>query len=35
VDMLLEQETIDGEQFRQLVAQYTTLPERQLVTESV
>lgn len=32
VDMLLEQETIEGEQFRQIVGQHTTLPERQLVS---
>ncbi|MBD0335708.1 MAG: ATP-dependent zinc metalloprotease FtsH [Cyanobacteria bacterium Co-bin13] len=31
VDMLLEQETMDGEQFRQLVAEYTPLPEKTLV----
>jgi hypothetical protein len=30
--MLLEQETIDGEQFRKLVAQYVELPEKQLTT---
>jgi cell division protease FtsH len=29
VEVLLEQETIHGEQFREIVAQYTTLPERQ------
>ncbi|NJR66349.1 MAG: cell division protein FtsH, partial [Leptolyngbyaceae cyanobacterium CRU_2_3] len=32
VELLLEQETIDGEQFRQLVAQYIALPEKQLTT---
>ena len=31
VDALLEQETIEGEQFRKIVAQFTDLPERQLV----
>lgn len=31
VDVLLEMETIDGEQFRQMVAKYTPLPEKQLV----
>ncbi|MBD3880592.1 ATP-dependent zinc metalloprotease FtsH [Phormidium tenue FACHB-886] len=30
VDLLLEQETIEGEQFRQIVSQYATLPEKQL-----
>ena len=35
VEALLEQETIDGEQFRQLVSQYTTLPEQQLVSQTV
>ncbi|VXD18390.1 ATP-dependent zinc metalloprotease FtsH [Planktothrix serta PCC 8927] len=34
VELLLEIETLDGEQFRQLVAEYTTLPERQLATRS-
>jgi cell division protease FtsH len=29
VETLLERETIDGEEFRQLVSQYTDLPERQ------
>jgi cell division protease FtsH len=28
VDMLVEQETIEGEQFRQIVAEYTKLPEK-------
>nr|WP_225914010.1 ATP-dependent zinc metalloprotease FtsH [Leptolyngbya ohadii] len=32
VDMLLEQETIDGEQFRKLVSEYVELPEKQLTT---
>ncbi|MGB3240315.1 MAG: ATP-dependent zinc metalloprotease FtsH [Geitlerinemataceae cyanobacterium] len=32
VDLLLECETIEGEEFRQIVAQYTDLPERQLVS---
>ncbi len=30
VDILIEQETIEGDQFRQLVAEYTQLPEQQL-----
>ncbi len=30
VDLLLEQETIDGDQFRKIVSEYTTLPDRQL-----
>ncbi len=29
VDLLLERETIEGEQFRQIVAEYSQLPERQ------
>ncbi|MEM8638433.1 MAG: ATP-dependent zinc metalloprotease FtsH [Cyanobacteria bacterium P01_G01_bin.54] len=29
VDLLLEQETIEGEEFRKLVAEYTNLPEKQ------
>ncbi len=32
VELLLEMETIEGEQFRQIVAQHTTLPERQFAT---
>jgi cell division protease FtsH len=35
VDMLLEQETIEGEQFRKIVAEYTTLPEKQLTAAKV
>ncbi len=31
VENLLEQETIEGDLFRQIVAEYTTLPEKQLV----
>jgi cell division protease FtsH len=30
VDSLLEQETINGEQFRQIVSEYTILPQKQL-----
>ncbi len=29
VDLLLERETLDGEEFRQIVAQFTELPEKQ------
>ncbi|XGB40697.1 MAG: ATP-dependent zinc metalloprotease FtsH [Cyanobacteria bacterium LVE1205-1] len=32
VDLLLDQETIEGEEFRQIVAEYTTLPSKQLVS---
>lgn len=35
VDLLLESETIDGEEFRKIVSQYIDLPERQLVSSSV
>ncbi|MBD2461319.1 ATP-dependent zinc metalloprotease FtsH [Oscillatoria sp. FACHB-1407] len=35
VDILLEQETIEGEQFRKIVAEHTPLPERQLATPAV
>ncbi|MBF2017371.1 MAG: ATP-dependent zinc metalloprotease FtsH [Rivularia sp. T60_A2020_040] len=31
VDLLIEQETIEGEQFRKIVAEYTELPKNQLV----
>jgi cell division protease FtsH len=34
-EMLLDQETIDGDQFRQLVSEYTDLPEKELVSQSV
>ena len=30
VDMLTDQETIEGEQFRQIVAKYTQTPEQEL-----
>ncbi|HBB33986.1 MAG TPA: cell division protein FtsH [Cyanobacteria bacterium UBA8803] len=30
VDILLDRETIEGEQFRQIVAEYTQLPEKQM-----
>ncbi|MEL7315404.1 MAG: ATP-dependent zinc metalloprotease FtsH2 [Cyanobacteria bacterium J06559_3] len=34
VDLLIEKETIDGEEFRQIVSEYTTVPEKeQLVTQ--
>ena len=28
VDILIEKETIDGEEFRQIVAEYTVVPEK-------
>jgi len=31
VDILIEQETIEGEQFRKIVSEYTQLPENQMV----
>ncbi|MBF2063786.1 MAG: ATP-dependent zinc metalloprotease FtsH [Calothrix sp. C42_A2020_038] len=34
VDLLVEQETIEGEQFRQIVAEYTQLPEKELAKTS-
>ncbi|BDA75429.1 FtsH peptidase homologue, chloroplast. Metallo peptidase. MEROPS family M41 [Calothrix sp. PCC 7716] len=34
VDLLIEQETIEGEQFRQIVAEYTQLPEKELAKAS-
>ncbi|BAZ41237.1 cell division protein FtsH [Calothrix sp. NIES-4101] len=34
VDLLIEQETIEGEQFRQIVAEYTPLPEKELAKSS-
>ncbi|NER80252.1 MAG: ATP-dependent zinc metalloprotease FtsH [Leptolyngbya sp. SIO1D8] len=34
VDLLIEKETIDGDEFRQIVSEYTTVPEKeQLVTQ--
>nr|WP_316435673.1 ATP-dependent zinc metalloprotease FtsH [Leptolyngbya sp. NK1-12] len=35
VEILLDQETIEGEQFRQIVAQHTALPEKQLAANRV
>ena len=35
VELLIEQETIDGDRFREIVAQYTTLPEKQPVTTKI
>jgi cell division protease FtsH len=29
VDLLIEKETIDGEEFRQIVAEYTDVPDKQ------
>lgn len=29
VDLLIEKETIDGEEFRQIVAEYAEVPEKQ------
>ncbi len=29
VDLLVEKETIDGEEFRQIVAEYTVVPEKE------
>jgi cell division protease FtsH len=29
VDLLIEKETIDGEEFRQILAEYTEVPEKQ------
>jgi cell division protease FtsH len=34
VDILLEQETIEGEQFRKIVSEHTTLPDKQLASQS-
>ncbi|TAE55411.1 MAG: ATP-dependent zinc metalloprotease FtsH [Nostocales cyanobacterium] len=34
VELLIEQETIEGEQFRKIVSEYTELPEQQLVISS-
>jgi cell division protease FtsH len=29
VDILIEKETMDGEEFRQIVAEYTAVPEKE------
>jgi cell division protease FtsH len=29
VDLLIEKETIDGDEFRQIVAEYTDVPEKE------
>lgn len=34
VDLLIEEETMDGDEFRKIVAEYTKLPERQKVNSS-
>jgi cell division protease FtsH len=34
VDLLMERETIDGEEFRQIVSQHTEIPEKFLVKAS-
>jgi cell division protease FtsH len=34
VDLLIEQETIEGEQFRKIVAEYTQLPESQMAVST-
>jgi cell division protease FtsH len=34
VDLLVEQETIEGEKFRQIVSEYTQLPEKQQLAVS-
>ena len=34
VDILLEREELDGEEFRQIVAEYTALPEKPMVAEN-
>jgi cell division protease FtsH len=34
VDLMIEQETIDGDEFRAIVAKYATLPEKQLAVPS-
>ncbi|MDX1977740.1 MAG: ATP-dependent zinc metalloprotease FtsH [Pseudanabaenaceae cyanobacterium bins.68] len=35
VDLLLEQETMDGDQFRKVVAEFTELPQKQLATQGI
>ncbi|MGK7917736.1 MAG: ATP-dependent zinc metalloprotease FtsH [Prochloraceae cyanobacterium] len=34
VDVLIEQETIEGDRFREIVAEYTSIPEQRLVVSS-
>jgi cell division protease FtsH len=29
VDLLVEKETIDGDEFRQILAEYTTIPDKE------
>ena len=29
VDILIEKETLDGDEFRQIIAEYTTVPEKE------
>ncbi len=35
VDLLIEKETIDGEEFRQIVAEYTNIPEKEQYTPQI
>jgi len=35
VDLLIEKETIDGEEFRQIVAEYTDIPEKEQYTPQI
>jgi cell division protease FtsH len=35
VDLLVEKETIDGEEFRQIVAEYTDVPDKEQVVPSL
>jgi cell division protease FtsH len=35
VDLLIEKETIDGEEFRQILAEYTEVPEKEQYTVSL
>ncbi len=35
VDLLIEQETIDGDEFRKIVAEYAPLPEKQLASQTI
>jgi cell division protease FtsH len=35
VDLLIERETIDGDEFRQIVSEYTNIPEKEAYATSI
>jgi cell division protease FtsH len=35
VDLLIEKETIDGDEFRQIVSEYTTVPDKEQLVPQI